>query len=141
MKKAGRPSKYEEGFAKQARNLCLLGATDAQLAESFEVNVDTIHTWKRAHKEFSEAIKEAKETADAKVAESLYHRALGYQHPEEKIFCSDGSIVRAQTTKQYPPETVAAIFWLKNRQPAQWREKVELEHSGEIGIKRVVSDI
>jgi len=31
------------------------------------------------------------------------------------------------TVKHYPPDTTAAIFWLKNRQPAKWREKQEVE--------------
>jgi hypothetical protein len=25
------------------------------------------------------------------------------------------------------PDTTAAIFWLKNRQPSQWRDKQEVE--------------
>jgi hypothetical protein len=29
--------------------------------------------------------------------------------------------------KHYPPETAAAIFWLKNRQGQQWREKQLVE--------------
>jgi hypothetical protein len=28
-------------------------------------------------------------------------------------------------TERYPPDTAAAIFWLKNRQPKHWRDKVE----------------
>lgn len=30
------------------------------------------------------------------------------------------------TIKHYPPDTVAGIFWLKNRQPDKWREKQEI---------------
>jgi hypothetical protein len=32
----GRPSLYRDEFAEQARKLCLLGATDRDLAEFFE---------------------------------------------------------------------------------------------------------
>ncbi len=32
--------------------------------------------------------------------------------------------------EHYAPDTTAAIFWLKNRQPAQWRDKIEAELSG-----------
>jgi hypothetical protein len=31
------------------------------------------------------------------------------------------------TTKHYPPDTAAAIIWLKNRQPERWRDKIEQE--------------
>jgi len=27
-----------------------------------------------------------------------------------------------------PPDTTAAIFWLKNRDPAHWRDAWQLEH-------------
>jgi hypothetical protein len=36
-----------------------------------------------------------------------------------------------------PPDTTAAIFWLKNRNPAQWRDAWQLEH---IQGKYVISD-
>jgi hypothetical protein len=36
-----------------------------------------------------------------------------------------------------PPDTTAAIFWLKNRNPAQWRDAWQLEH---VTGKYVVSD-
>lgn len=36
-------------------------------------------------------------------------------------------------TKFVPPDTVAAIFWLKNRKPEEWRDKRSLEMSGQVG--------
>jgi hypothetical protein len=41
-----------------------------------------------------------------------------------------------------PPDTTAAIFWLKNRDPAHWRDAWQLEHvTGEhITGKYVISD-
>lgn len=35
-------------------------------------------------------------------------------------------------TKHVQPDTTAAIFWLKNRNPSRWRDKQNIEHSGEI---------
>ena len=29
-------------------------------------------------------------------------------------------------------DTTAQIFWLKNRKPQQWRDKKDIEHSGEV---------
>ncbi|AUR97437.1 hypothetical protein NVP1239O_01, partial [Vibrio phage 1.239.O._10N.261.52.F6] len=130
---AGRPTKYKEEFAKQAEKICLLGATDDFLADYFEVDVSTINKWKLAHKEFYESIKRGKSDADLKVAESLYGRAVGYSHPEEKIFNNQGEIVRADTVKHYAPDPTAAIFWLKNRQPKQWRDKQDIDHSSSDG--------
>jgi hypothetical protein len=39
-----------------------------------------------------------------------------------------GEIVMTPTVKRYPPDTAAAIFWLKNRQRAKWRDKIEHDH-------------
>lgn len=127
--KGGRPSPYDDGFsvsfAELGKKLALLGAKDTDIAAVFGVAVSTISLWKTKHPEFSEALKEGKEQADASVAASLFHRALGYSHPDVDIRVVNGEIVQTPLTKHYAPDTTAAIFWLKNRQPAMWRDKVE----------------
>jgi hypothetical protein len=128
-----RPTKYKQEYAEQARKLCLLGATDAELAEFFEVNEDTVHEWKKVHSEFSESIKRGKAQADADVADRLYQRALGYEHPEVDIRVLNGMIVQTPIQKHYPPDATAAIFWLKNRQSKQWRDKIVQEHTDPTG--------
>lgn len=130
----GRPSKYREEFAEQAFKLCLLGATDKDLAGFFDTTEQTINAWKKAYPEFLEALKEGKGRADAEVANRLYRRALGYSHKEDKIFQYEGAPVIVPTTKHYPPDTTAAIFWLKNRQPHLWRDKRDLEMAGQVDI-------
>lgn len=130
----GRPPKYRAEFAEQARRLCLLGLTDLQLAGFFGVNEATLGRWKKAYPDFCMSMKSSKVEADTKVAESLYRRAMGYSHPEEKIFCQEGAIIRAETLRHYPPDTTACFFWLKNRQPKYWRDKVEVQHEGDLRI-------
>lgn len=125
---AGRPTDYLEEYNEQAKKLCLLGATDKELADFFDVAESTINLWKKAHPEFSESIKEGKLQADANVSERLYSRAMGYSHPEDKIFNNAGSEMVVKTIKHYPPDTAAAIFWLKNRRPDNWRDKQEIDN-------------
>jgi hypothetical protein len=120
-----RPTKYKAEFATQAEKLCKLGATDDELAEFFEVAVTTIDNWKRDHKPFLGAIKKGKTLADAEVANKLFHRATGYGHADVDIRVIDNQIVQTQLIKHYPPDTAAAIFWLKNRQKAKWRDKID----------------
>lgn len=124
-KAQGRPSRYKKEYDEQARKLCLLGATDKELADFFDVAESTINLWKIKHKSFSESLKEGKQIADANIADKLYNRALGYSHPEDKIFNDNGVALVVPTTKHYPPDVTAAIFWLKNRQPSNWRDKPE----------------
>lgn len=125
----GRPTKYKPEFAKQAYKLCLLGATDKRIADFFEVTESTLNLWKQEHPEFSESLKAGKEEADAIVAQSLFHRATGYSHPDLDIKMYKGKVIRTDLVKHYPPDSTAAIFWLKNRQPRMWRDKQEVEHS------------
>lgn len=132
---AGRPSKYKPEFAEQAAKLCALGATDAQLADFFDVAVSTINLWKVQHPEFSESIKVPKEQANDRVEQSLYRRAMGYEHDETDLRVVDHAIVATPIRKHYPPDTTAAIFWLKNRRPAEWRDKTDIEHSGDLIVK------
>jgi hypothetical protein len=131
--KTGRPSKYTDKTAEQARKLCLLGATDEQLADHFEVALSTISGWKNEHPEFLEALKAGKEEADARVAERLFQRAMGYEHDEVDIRVVSGEIVQTPIRKYYPPDTTAGIFWLKNRQKANWRDRIDTEITGKDG--------
>jgi hypothetical protein len=100
------PSLYKPEYAELARNYCLLGATDAQLAQFFNTSDRTIRTWKDKHADFAAALAHGKQMADAKVAGALYDNALG------------GNVV-------------AQIFWMKNRQ--NWRDKVDHEMAGKDG--------
>lgn len=125
-KSAGRPTDYREKYNRQAYRLCLLGAIDDELAEFFEVSVSTINRWKVDHQGFRDSIKKGKIAADSKVAERLYERAMGYSHPETHVSNYMGAITKTELTKHYPPDTVAAFIWLKNRQPGKWRDKIEV---------------
>ena len=120
--KGGRPSKYKPEYAKLAAHYCSLGATDADLAGFFDVSEQTINAWKVKHHEFLESTTGSKLIADEKVEMSLYQRACGYTHKEEKVFCNQGEITTYVVDKHYPPETTACVFWLKNRKPDDWRD-------------------
>lgn len=53
----------------------------------------------------------------------------GFEHDAVKIFMPAGAKEPAIVPyREYlPPDTTACIFWLKNRKPAEWREKSEVE--------------
>lgn len=127
----GRPSSFKPEYCEQAEKLCKLGATDAELGDFFGVDERTINNWKEAHPKFFQSIKAGKELADAEVADKLFKRATGYSHDAVKIVADakTGDVVTVPYTENYPPDTTAAIFWLKNRQKARWRDRQEVEHS------------
>lgn len=138
--RAGRPSAYKPEYCEQAIKLCRLGSTDKELADFFGVAESTLYEWKKSIHEFSEAIKEGKKLSDAEVADRLFKRATGYEHPEDKIFLHNGKPVVVPTIKHYPPDAVSAIFWLKNRRPDLWREKVEVSKT-EGGVDERIVDL
>src|SRR3990167_11283266 len=95
-KKTGRPSKKDTLDFTMLKTLASFGLTDVQLASIFRVTEQTINQWKKDDKVYL-ALKEGKDIADAMVERSLFERAMGYSHPEEKIFCHEGEIIRAET--------------------------------------------
>jgi len=121
----GRPSKFpSEDKLPFIRKMVELGATDKDIAEACGVTEQTINNYKQSHPDFFESLKSWKETADGKVERSLYQRAIGYSHTETKAFNQQGEIITADILKHYPPDPTSCIFWLKNRMPGEWREKV-----------------
>ena len=119
-------SKYKTEYDELAYNYALLGVTDKQLAEFFDVSEVTINEWKKVHPSFLKSLKDGKSTADAQVARSLFKRALGFSVSEEKQEDGTNGSKTTTTIKEVAPDTTAAIFWLKNRQPEIWRDKKEV---------------
>lgn len=150
----GRPTEYRSEFAEQATKLCLLGATDAKLADFFEVSETTVNNWKIAHPGFLESIRAGKRAADAEVAHGLFNRARGAQYTTQQAFkvrriefddkgkkkAEFEEVISIPVDVVEPPDTAACSLWLRNRDPESWRDKVEHAHSGEV-ISRVVSDL
>lgn len=134
-----RPSKYEthvqpklmliEAWARD-------GLTDADMCKNLDVGKDAFIEYKKRYPEFAEALTRGKEVIDVMVENALLKAALGYEYEETKE--SENGFER--TTKRAHPNTTALIFWLKNRKPKEWRDKQELEHSGEQGV-RIINDI
>jgi hypothetical protein len=129
--KGGRPTAYKPEYAEQARKLCILGATDVEIADFFGVAHPTVVKWKNKHPKFIEALKTGKAASDDRVERSLFHRAIGYSYDAEKVFPPKGEDKKPVIVKyreHVPPDTTACIFWLKNRRHQQWRDVHKHEH-------------
>lgn len=113
-----------EGWARE-------GLTDKQIAEhKIGISEVTFCRWKNKHPLIVNALKKGKEPVDFKVENALLKRALGYEYEEvttELIEQPDGSTRKhiKKVTKIIVPDTTAQIFWLKNRRPDRWRDKIE----------------
>lgn len=134
----GRPTKYKPEYCEQVKKLALLGLTDVEMSEFFEICEDTLYDWKKGYPEFSEASRAGKVKADAEIAHSLYDRAKGAQWTEQVafkirnqqesgVFTEEVQIVEIK--KAAPPDTQAASLWLRNRRARNWRDTQHIEQT------------
>lgn len=134
--------KFEELDLNAVRILAEYGHTDDFMADVFQVNIATWHSWKKQHPAFFKALKGWKAVADDKVERALYERATGYEWEEDAVVWDNfrKERVKVRLEKRLPPDTNACRFWLNNRRPQQWREKVEVDskHSGSIDVNAKV---
>lgn len=143
QKKIGRPPLYthwltEKGLA-QVKEWAEEGLINKQIANKMRINNATLYEWQDRFPEFADAIKKGKNVIDEQVESSLLKRAIGYQYEEEtwgKNNVGEMVIVK-RVVKLQAPDVTAQIFWLKNRQPERWRERVEVknEHEGSIKVE------
>lgn len=111
--------KYEKWL--KTENLILLegwardGLTDEQIAKNMGISVKSLFNWKTNYLPILQALKKGKEVVDYEVENALLSSAL------------EGN-------------TTAQIFWLKNRRPDKWRDKVEANKGTDNSIKVVIGD-
>lgn len=131
--KIGRPTKYRKTFPEKAFKLWSRGATDVEVCKALKVSHETLDQFKKRHPEFLAAKTKAKAIADELVEEGLFKRATGFIAPDCHVSQCDGKITVTPLERHYPPDTSAAVFWLKNRKPKEWRDRSETELSGPDG--------
>lgn len=142
----GRKSKYQthvEPRLKDIEHWCRDGLTEEEIIKRLGVGASSFARYKNEFRELRESLKRGKEEADYAVEDSLFKRATGYKYEEvtrqlaERINPATGEPETymaevKRVTKEVPPDTTAAIFWLKNRRPDKWRDKQDVEHSGSV---------
>lgn len=127
MKKTGRPTLKNDQTISKTLELARLGKTNAQIAEIIGVAESTVKRWMSLDFEFSTAVKLLKQEADELIEASLFKSALGYERRMKKEVVSREGIQEIEEATYYPPNPTSMIFWLKNRQPKQWKDRVELQ--------------
>ena len=115
-----------EGWAKD-------GLIDEQIAKKMGTTRKTLAEWKKKYDCISDALKKGKEVVDRQVENSLLKRALGYEYEEvSEKYEGDVLVERKVVKKQVAPDTTAQIFWLKNRKPKDWRDKVTIDDDSQL---------
>ena len=117
------------------------GLTDEQIAKNVGISRETLYQWKNKYTDISDALKKGKEVVDIQVENALLKRALGYSYTETKVENGPDGKKVTKTVKEVLPDTTAQIFWLKNRRGNKWKDKQDVEHSGQIGGVTIINDI
>ena len=104
------------------------GLSQEQIAKNMGISRSTFNEWCRLSSDISDTIKKNKEVSDFEVENSCYKSACGYYviNEKEEEVLKDGEIITLH--KKYktwiPPNAACIFFWLKNREPDKWRDKV-----------------
>lgn len=111
-----------------AGTLAGLGYTQMEMSKKMGICRHTFNKWRKENESFNLAITDGARDADEKVVNSLYKRATGYSCPDMHISTYLGEVTMTPYTKHYPPDPTSMIFWLKNRDRDNWREKQVIAH-------------
>lgn len=146
-KKTGRPSVYDPASCPAiARKLRGEGKTLQDIAESLGVARSTFDEWRKVYPEFSSALEEGDRDADDRVERSLFERAVGYTHPEEKLLTvTQGAgmpsvVERHEVTAHYAPDPTAIKFWLTNRRRDRWSDRTKVEGNVTLTLEQVLAE-
>lgn len=106
------------------------GLTDELICKKIGIGARTFYEWMERFPQMAQAIKKGKAPVDIQVENALLKRALGYEYEEtitevEELAGGHQKKHIRKVLKHCPPDTTAQIFWLKNRRPDRWRDKVE----------------
>ena len=123
------------------------GLMEKDVCHNLGISEQTFNVYKHEHPELRESLKKNKQVVDITVENALYKRAIGYTTKEvieERVpIYTDGTItgheivVTKIITKDVPSDTTSMIFFLKNRLPALYRDKREVENTHEVRVPAI----
>jgi hypothetical protein len=118
---------WHEGRIEQGQRLALLGANNEEMARVMLIPIATLEYWMRTKPGFRQAVEDGKMDADAKVANALFRRAIGYDYTEEVHSSYKGVLSKITVRRHSVPDTWAAFKWLTSRQRSKWTDVTKVE--------------
>lgn len=94
-----------------------------EIADKMGINESTLYDWMKKYPEISKAVKRTALVVNAEIENSLEKLCSGF-------WADDGH----GNTKYVPPNATAIIFTLKNRMPEKYRDKHDVELSGNVSV-------
>lgn len=141
-KRVGRPPRYSGDLIPIACALARAGFTDPEIAEELDVSTTTLTNWRNRFPEFVAALNQGKEKFDQRVERSLAYKALPRRVKRIKThFDKDTNEWHAfEYEEEVEADTTSMIFWLKNRKPLEWRDRVDVSGKLETDVTHRLDD-
>jgi DNA-binding XRE family transcriptional regulator len=123
------------------------GLTREQIAQNLHISRHTLYDYEKAHIELHEMFAEGFNDHIANVENAQAKAAQGYEYEERKIIYDTDAkgkptkIVKIEVMKKYqPPNIVAGIFILKNRDNKKWRDSMQLtgKDGGDLAVQLTI---
>lgn len=149
-------AKYREWLTPQGldriEQLCAKGLTDMELSAALGIADRTLREWKEKFSGISGAMARGRRCAQEQIENALHVRALGGIHGVKKPvkrrireFDDKGNCIREEEIIEYvedevyiPPDTNAIKFYLSNRDPEHWSNKVEVQADGKLSLEELL---
>lgn len=107
------------------------GLDENAIMQVFDISPTKMKKWKKLYPDFAEAVAKGQTLADAKVLESLYKRACGYDYVLPKVSQTTGKV--ALEHNHLPGSVAAQKLWLTNRRRDEWSERKVVDVNVELG--------
>jgi len=125
----GRPTKYDAKIHPEiVKKLASRGLTEEEMSNVLDISRPTFHAWKEAHPEFLDAVTDGKANPIKDVEDALFRLCKGYVYKE------DGH------DKIKHPDVRAIQFYLKNVAGDKWKDKHDVNASGDITLTVVYDE-
>ena len=137
-----RKTKYEDDFPARAEDYARQGMIDKEIAKKLGISEKVFYDYQTKYPQFLQAIKRGKAPVDFEVENILLKKVRGFEYDETHIEYKDLPVKGKDKPKPTSvkrikklviPSDTAIIFWLKNRRPKKWRDKQNVELTGEDG--------
>jgi len=132
--------KYSEELTEKICKYLKRGNTITTTCQAVGISKETFFQWMKKP-DFYDSIKKAMAIPDKKVENALYKSAImGHRYKEKEykgvaVGEKVKMILVKTVTKIIPPNVTAQIFYLKNRQPEEWKDRHDLDLSGTVNFK------
>lgn len=126
---------YSDEILPKVEQLAKSGLNNNQIAAALCIGTRTFYEWRDKYPQFAHSLKKYRGVADIMVENALFQSAIGQNFTEvkkERRFNKESKqyeiVITEELTKHIPGNATAQIFYLKNRMPERYKDRVETVH-------------